>query len=199
MMHDSDDPAMMHLLEIALSTLPHIEGNAIIADESGIHWKTIRRTAELVKYVADHSPSSQGTFNFTATAMLKPLGPFFPGSYHTGPGKQFAIGFQGANVVQNVFAKDKGNADAAIKDLTAALTLSTPKSPKPSATRSPPPPAGPTPASIPPPHPEETSLSAPPSRPSPEQSSAPAEPSPPPASSPPPSKPSPSNRPATRA
>jgi uncharacterized protein (UPF0210 family) len=123
MMHDSDDPATMHLLEIALSTLPHIEGNAIIADESGIHWKTIHRTAELVKYVADHSPSSQGTFNFTATAMLKPLGPFFPGSYHTGPGKQFAIGFQGANVVHDVFQKDKGNADAAIKDLTAALTV----------------------------------------------------------------------------
>jgi uncharacterized protein (UPF0210 family) len=123
MMHDSDDPATMHLLEHALSTLPHIEGNAIIADESGVHWKTLRRAAELVKYVADHSPSSQGTFNFTATAMLKPLGPFFPGSYHTGAGKQFAIGFQGANVVLDVFRKDKGDADAAVKDLTAALTV----------------------------------------------------------------------------
>ena len=123
MLHDTDSPATMHLLEIALSTLPRIEGNAIIADESGIHWKTIRRTAELVQYVANHSPHSQGTFNFTATAMLKPLGPFFPGSWHDGPGKQFAFGFQGANVVHDVFAKDKGNADAAIKDLTAALTL----------------------------------------------------------------------------
>ena len=123
MLHDTDNPATMHLLEVALSTLPHVEGNAIIADESGIHWKTIRRSAELVKYVADHSSHSQGTFNFTATAMLKPLGPFFPGSWHDGPGKQFAFGFQGANVVHDVFAKDKGNADAAIKDLTAALTV----------------------------------------------------------------------------
>lgn len=121
MMHDSDDPATMHVLEIALSTLPNIEGSAIIADESGIHWKTIRRTAELVKYVAEHSPQSAGTFNFTATAMLKPLGPFFPGSYHTGQGRQFAIGFEGAGVVQDVFTKDKGNAEAAIADLTAAL------------------------------------------------------------------------------
>ena len=122
MMHDSDDPATMHLLERILSTLSNIEANTIIADETGIHWKTIRRTAELVKYVSEHSPRSQGTFNFTATAMLKPLSPFFPGSYHTGAGKQFAIGFQGASVVQEVFAKDKGNVEAATTDLTAALT-----------------------------------------------------------------------------
>jgi hypothetical protein len=122
MMHDSDDPATMHLLEQALSTLSNIEASAIIADESGIHWKTIHRTAELVKYVAEHSPRAQGTFNFTATAMLKPLGPFYPGSYHTGAGKQFAIGFEGANVVADVFARDKGNVEAATADLTAALT-----------------------------------------------------------------------------
>lgn len=122
MMHDTDDPATMHLLEKALSTLPNIEGSAIIADEDGIHWKTIHRTAELVRYVSEHSPHSQGTFNFAATAMLKPLGPFYPGSYHTGAGKQFAIGFEGANVVRDVFAKDKGDAAAATADLTAALT-----------------------------------------------------------------------------
>ena len=122
MLHDSDDPAAMHLLERALSSLPHIEASSIIADETGIHWKTIHRTAELVKYVSEHSPRSQGTFNFTATAMLKPLGPFFPGSYHTGAGRQFAIGFEGANVVRDVFVTDKGNAEAATADLTAALT-----------------------------------------------------------------------------
>jgi uncharacterized protein len=122
MLRDTDDPGAMHLLERALSTLPNIEASTIIADESGIHWRTIRRTAELVKYVSEHSPGSKGTFNFTATAMLKPFAPFFPGSYHTGAGRQFAIGFEGANVVRDIFAKDKGNAKAAIADLTAALT-----------------------------------------------------------------------------
>ena len=122
MLRDSNDPSTMHLLERALSTLPNIEASTIIADETGIHWKTIRRTAELVKYVSEHSPRSQGTFNFTATAMLKPYSPFFPGSYHTGAGRQFAIGFEGANVVRDVFAKDKGNVDAALADLTAALS-----------------------------------------------------------------------------
>ncbi|HTC76536.1 MAG TPA: DUF711 family protein [Edaphobacter sp.] len=123
MLHDTDNPATMHLLERALSTLPHLNASAIIADDSGIHWKTISRTSELVQYVAAHSPRAQGTFNFTATAMLKPYGPFFPGSWHNGPGGQFSIGFEGANVVRDVFAKDKGNAEAATHDLTAALTI----------------------------------------------------------------------------
>ena len=122
MRHDSDDPKTMRLLELALATLPNIEASTIIADEAGIHWKTIDRTAELVKYVSEHSLHSQGTFNFAATAMLRPLGPFYPGSYHTGEGRQFAIGFEGANVVHDVFSRDKGNADAALADLTAALT-----------------------------------------------------------------------------
>src|SRR5215467_8371493 len=122
MMRDSDDPAMMRLLERALSTLPRIQGSAIIADDAGIHWKTIHHTAELVKYVSEHSPHSQGTFSFTASAMLKPLGPFFPGSYHTGAGRQFSIGFEGAGVVEEVFAKDHGKPDQAITDLTAAIT-----------------------------------------------------------------------------
>jgi uncharacterized protein len=125
MVHDGDDPAAMHLLERALSALPNIEASSIIADETGIHWKTIHRTAELVRYVSEHSPHSQGTFNFTATAMLKPYSPFYPGSWHDGAGHQFAIGFEGANVVRDVFARDKGNAEAATADLTAALTVHT--------------------------------------------------------------------------
>jgi uncharacterized protein (UPF0210 family) len=123
MLHDDDNPATMHLLERALSTFTHLNASAIIADDSGIHWKTIARTTELVHYVAAHSPHAQGTFNFAATAMLKPYGPFFPGSWHDGPGGQFSIGFEGANVVRDVFTKDKGNAEAATADLTAALTI----------------------------------------------------------------------------
>jgi hypothetical protein len=122
-LHDSDDPATMHLLQRVLSTLPNLNASAIIADEGGIHWNAIRRSAELVKYVSENSPRSQGDFNFAVTAMLKPYTPFYPGSYHDGDGRQFAIGFETANVVQAVFARDKGNVDAAIADLTAALTV----------------------------------------------------------------------------
>ena len=62
MLHDTDDPAAMSLLAQVLSTLPHLNASAIIADDDGIHWKTIRESAKLVRYVADHSAHSQGTF-----------------------------------------------------------------------------------------------------------------------------------------
>ena len=111
MLHDADDPAAMRLLAKVLSTLPNLNASAIIADDDGIHWKTIRETAKLVRYVTDHSAHSQGNFQFTATAMVKPLGPFYPGAYHIGAGKAFSLGFEGANIVQSVFAKTHGDFD----------------------------------------------------------------------------------------
>jgi uncharacterized protein (UPF0210 family) len=123
MLHDADDPATMRLLAQVLSTLPHLNASAIIADDDGIHWKTIREAAKLVRYVTDHSPRSQGNFQFTATAMLKPLGPFYPGAYHTGAGKQFSLGFEGANVVQQVFGATHGDFDASVVELTRQLTI----------------------------------------------------------------------------
>lgn len=123
MLHDTDDPAAMHLLARVLSALPHLNASAIIADDDGIHWKTIGETAKLVRYVTEHSARSQGNFLFTATAMLKPLGPFYPGAYHTGAGKQFSLGFEGANIVQDVFAKTHGDFDASVAELTRQLTI----------------------------------------------------------------------------
>jgi uncharacterized protein (UPF0210 family) len=123
MLHDTDDPASMHLLAQALSTLPNLNASAIIADDDGIHWKTIRESAKLVRYLTDHSPRSQGNFQFTATAMLKPFGPFYPGAWHNGAGKQFSLGFESANVVQQVFGATQGDFDASVAELTRQLTI----------------------------------------------------------------------------
>jgi uncharacterized protein (UPF0210 family) len=123
MMRDTDDPRTMHLLAQMLSMLPNINANAIIAGDDGIHWKVIQETAALIRYVADHSPHSQGNFEFAATAMLKPLGPFYPGTYHTGAGKQFSLGFEGANVVQEVFTRTHGHFSPSVSELTRQLTL----------------------------------------------------------------------------
>jgi uncharacterized protein (UPF0210 family) len=122
MLHDTDDPAAMRLLAQVLSTLPHLNASAIIADDDGIHWKTIHEAAKLVRYVTDHSGRSQGNFLFAATAMVKPLGPFYPGAYHTGAGKQFSLGFESANVVQEVFGATHGEFDASVAELTRQLT-----------------------------------------------------------------------------
>jgi uncharacterized protein (UPF0210 family) len=123
MLHDADDPAAMHLLAQALAQSSHLNASAIIADDDGLHWKTIRECAKLVRYLTDHSAHSQGNFQFTATAMVKPLGPFYPGAYHTGAGKQFALGFEGANLVQQAFGATHGDFDAAVAELTKQLTL----------------------------------------------------------------------------
>jgi uncharacterized protein (UPF0210 family) len=123
MMRDSDDPRVMRLLEKALSTLPNIQANSIIAADDGIHWNVIRESAALVRYLTDHAAPGHGNFNFTATAMVKPYGPFYPGTYHTGAGRQFSIGFESANVVQEVFARTRGNFDESVAELTKQLTI----------------------------------------------------------------------------
>jgi uncharacterized protein len=123
MLRDSDDPKTMRLLGRALASLTHINANAILADDDGLHFKVMRESAALIHRLAEESPRGQGNFSFAATAMLKPYGPFFPGTYHTGGGRQFSIGFEGANVVQAVFARTHGNFDASVAELTRALNL----------------------------------------------------------------------------
>jgi uncharacterized protein len=123
MMKDSDDPKTIHLLAQVLVALPDLQSNTIMAGDDGIHWKVIHETAALVHSVAEHSLHSQGNFAFTGTAMLKPLGPFYPGTYHTGAGKQFSLGFEGANVVQEVFARTHGDFNGSVVELTKQLTV----------------------------------------------------------------------------
>lgn len=123
MMGDTDDPRTMKLLEKALLALPHIQSSTIIAGDDGIHWKVIHETAALVHALTERSPDSEANFRFTATAMLKPYGPFYPGAYHTGTGKQFSIGFEGANVVQQVFAHTRGDFSRSVEELTQQLTV----------------------------------------------------------------------------
>jgi uncharacterized protein (UPF0210 family) len=123
MLRDSDDPRTMRLLARALSTLPHIEGNALLAGDDGIHWKVIRESAALLRYITDHSPGSVASFNFTGTAMLQAYAPFYPGAYHTGAGQRFSIGFEGASVVQDVFSTKRGDFDGALAELTRQLTV----------------------------------------------------------------------------
>jgi uncharacterized protein (UPF0210 family) len=117
MVGDKDDTAPVDLL---VDVLSHTKLNAslVIAGEDGIHWNGIRQAARLIKAVSERSANGEGNFNFAAIAMLKPYGPFFPGAYHLGGGKTFAVGLEGANVVAEVFARDRD-------PRTAAESLST--------------------------------------------------------------------------
>ncbi len=120
MQRDTDDPGNVELLGEVLSASRTLEASVFIAGEDGLHLKSIRAAAKLIKYLEEHSPRSQANFNFAATAMLEPYAPFYPGSYHLGDGKRFAIGLESANIVEEVFAQTGNNSSAAEK-LTAAL------------------------------------------------------------------------------
>ena len=122
MLSDSDPIGVAELLTRVLTQTETLNSSIVVAQEDGIHWNAVRESAKVMKYVADHTPHSRGTFRFAATAMLAPFGPFFPGSYHTSAGHAFSIGLEAADVVQAVFESSQGNAENAAQSLAAELS-----------------------------------------------------------------------------
>jgi uncharacterized protein (UPF0210 family) len=104
MLNDNDDTAPVALLADVLSSIS-VNANIVMADERGIHWHALHQAAKLIKEVSQRSPHGDGNFNFGAIAMMKPYGPYYPGSYHVGKGHAFALAIEGANVVADVFAQ----------------------------------------------------------------------------------------------
>ncbi len=124
MVKDTDDTASVDLITDVLSDPGNrLNANIIVAGDDGIHWTAVRQAARIIKAVGERSPHGQGNFNFGATAMLKPFGPFYPGAWHPGGGpRSFAIGLEAANVVMDVFAREHDPRTAA-KTLSDALTV----------------------------------------------------------------------------
>jgi uncharacterized protein (UPF0210 family) len=124
MVKDTDDTAPVDLLIDTLSTSGNrLNANIIVAGDDGIHWNAVRQAGRIIKAVGERSAHGQGNFNFAAIAMLKPYGPFYPGAWHPGGGpKTFAIGLQAANVVMDVFGRDRDPRTAG-KALTDALAV----------------------------------------------------------------------------
>jgi uncharacterized protein (UPF0210 family) len=112
MLRDSDDPHAAELLGKIIAQSKILEGSVSIAGEDGIHWNSIRAAAGVIRYLEANTPHSQGNFNFTAAAWVPSGTPFYPASYYTGEGKQFAIALQSANVVSEVLASTKSPAEA---------------------------------------------------------------------------------------
>ena len=112
MMSDADDPHEAGLLAKIIANSKTLEGSVFIAGEDGIHWKSIHAAAGVIKYLEANTLHSQGNFSFTAASLVPSGTPFYPASYFTGEGKQFAIGLQSANVVSEVFASTKSPNEA---------------------------------------------------------------------------------------
>jgi uncharacterized protein len=123
MLEDTDDTGPVGVLTDVLSQAGNrLNANIVVASDDGIHWNAVRQAARIIKAVGERSPHGQGNFNFGAIAMLKPYGPFYPGAWHAGGPRSFAIGLEAANVVMDVFARDRDPRTAG-KALTDALAV----------------------------------------------------------------------------
>src|SRR5262249_15993508 len=112
-------PAAASLVVDILSRV-NVNANLVTADEQGIHWNAIRQAAKVIKQLSERSPHGDANFNFGAIAMMKPYGPYYPGSYHVGKGHAFAIALEGAEVVGDVFRQYRDPVEAE-KRLSAVL------------------------------------------------------------------------------
>jgi uncharacterized protein len=121
-MRDTDDAHEAELLAKILAQSKTLEGSIAIGGEDGIHWNSIRAAAGVIKYLENNTLHSQGNFNFTAWSLVPSGTPFYPASYFTGEGKQFAIGLQSANVVADVLGSTK-SPEAAEERLKSSLTI----------------------------------------------------------------------------
>ncbi len=62
MMKDVDDPREAELLAKILAGAKTLEGSIFIGGEDGIHWKSIRAAAGVMKYLEANSPAQSGQF-----------------------------------------------------------------------------------------------------------------------------------------
>ena len=93
----------------------------VVADDDGIHWNAVRAAARINKYLEEHTLHSEGNFRFAAGAFPPAVAPFFPVSYASGAGHEFAIGLESANIAQEALAEGKQNFVEARERLTTAL------------------------------------------------------------------------------
>jgi uncharacterized protein (UPF0210 family) len=96
---DADDAREADVLARVIAGTKTLDGSVVIGGEDGIHWKSIRAAARVIRYLEANTAHSQGNFNFTASAMVPSGTPFYPASYFTGQGKQFALALESANVL----------------------------------------------------------------------------------------------------
>src|SRR5437764_687920 len=121
MTKDSDDAAQADLLAQIIAGTQSINGFIVVADDAGIHWNAVRAAARVNKYLEENTPHSEGNFRFASGAFPPAVAPFYPVSYTTGAGHEFAIGMESANIAQQVFAAPQDSFPAASSQLAAAL------------------------------------------------------------------------------
>jgi uncharacterized protein (UPF0210 family) len=120
-MSSTNDGTQYAELLSAILLTTDLDGSIMVAGEDGIHWDAVRAAAKLIKYVGANTPRGQGNFRFAATALLPPNAPFYPGSYHTGAGREFTIGLETAGVVRDALVASTWDPTSAEERLKTSL------------------------------------------------------------------------------
>jgi len=102
MFHADDPESQADLLVDVFKNTKSINASLVVADENGVRWPSVGAAARAMQKLSA-TEHSQANFSFSAIALVPPLTPFFPGSYHTGFGHQFAIALESANTVAAAF------------------------------------------------------------------------------------------------
>ena len=125
MLNAGDSDAQAVLLAEILRNTKQLNGSVVVAGEDGVRWGAVGAAARVMKKLEETTEHSQGNFRFSAIAMVPPLTPFFPGSYHTGFGHQFAIALESANVVDAAFknAPDLATAQARLVNTLSSVAF----------------------------------------------------------------------------
>jgi uncharacterized protein (UPF0210 family) len=95
----TDGDAQADLLVAVLQNTKFIFGSLAVTNDSGINWPAVNAAARIIKKLSETTAHSEGNFHFAANASVPPYSPFFPGAYHTGSGRQFAIGLASSGLV----------------------------------------------------------------------------------------------------
>src|SRR6267154_2243873 len=121
MLNAEDPESQADLLVEVLKNTKSINASIVVADENGVRWPSVGAAARSMQKLAA-TEHSQGNFKFSAIALVPPLTPFYPGSYHTGFGHQFAIALESANTVAAAFqgAPDLATAKQRLTDRLAS-------------------------------------------------------------------------------
>jgi uncharacterized protein len=97
----NDGDAQADLLAAVLQNTKFIFGSLSVTNESGINWPAVNAAARIIKKLSETTDHSEGNFHLAANASVPPYSPFFPAAYHTGAGRQFAIGLASAGLITN--------------------------------------------------------------------------------------------------
>jgi uncharacterized protein len=125
MLNTNDSESQADLLAEILRNTKTLNASLVVAGEDGVRWRAVGAAARVMKKLEETTEHSQGNFSFSAIAMVPTLTPFYPGSYHTGFGHQFAIALQSANVVAAAFngAPDLATAKQRLTDALASAAF----------------------------------------------------------------------------